>query len=71
MTNKMTIINAETNEIIEREMTPNELKDHKATILDGLNRRNEAGAKKENAKNALLALGLDSAIASQIAGIDE
>lgn len=42
MTKNTTIINAETNEIIEREMTAQEIAEHEATIQDAANRKNEA-----------------------------
>lgn len=41
MTKNITIVNAETNEIIEREMTAEELAEHQATIEDAINRKNE------------------------------
>ena len=71
MTKQITIINGETNEVIVRDMSPEELAEHEATILESATRKAESLAKKQNAKDALLALGLDSVIAAQIAGIDE
>ena len=68
MENQITITNGETNEVIVREMTEQELTEHNATILDAANRKNETLQKKLDAKNALLALGLSEEIASQIAG---
>jgi hypothetical protein len=71
MTNQITIINGETDEIIVRDMTTEELTEHQATILESATRKSELLAKKQNTKNALLLLGLDSTIAAQIAGTDE
>ncbi len=71
MTNQITVFNGETNEIIVREMTEQELIEHNATILDAANRKNETLQKKLDAKNALLALGLSEEIANQIAGVAE
>ena len=68
MENQITITNGETNEVIVREMTEQELTEHNATILDAVNRKNETLQKKLDAKNALLALGLSEEIAIQIAG---
>ena len=68
MENQITITNGQTNEVIVREMTKEELTEHNATILDAVNRKNETLQKKIDAKNALLALGLSEEIASQIAG---
>ena len=68
MKNQITITNGQTNEIIVREMTKEELTEHNATILDAANRKNETLQKKIDAKNALLALGLSEEIANQIAG---
>jgi hypothetical protein len=71
MTNQITVFNGETNEIIVREMTEQELTEHNATILDAVNRKNETLQKKLDAKNALIALGLTEEIANQIAGVSE
>ncbi len=68
MENQITITNGETNEIIVREMTEQELTEHNATVLDAANRKNETLQKKLDAKNALLALGLSEEVANQIAG---
>jgi hypothetical protein len=68
MENQITITNGETNEVIVREMTEQELTEHNATILDAANRKKETLQKKIDAKNALLALGLSEEIANQIAG---
>jgi hypothetical protein len=68
MKNQITITNCQTNEVIVREMTKEELTEHNATILDAANRKNETLQKKIDAKNALLALGLSEEIANQIAG---
>ena len=69
MKNKVTIIDAKVDEVIEREMTSEELTEHKMSVESGKARRADAIAKVQNAKNALMALGLDEAIASQIAGV--
>ena len=71
MTKKITLINAETNQVVERELNEQELADFTLSIESGLQRKNEALAKLTNAKNALLALGLDPVIAAQIAGVNE
>ena len=71
MTIKMTIINAETNEIVEREMTSDELKNWEQVIAESNLRRDNASTSKQNAKDALLALGLDPIVANQLAGFDD
>jgi hypothetical protein len=50
---KTTIHNAETGEVIERELTADELAQYKIDVQTDLNRKNEAQAKAE-AKAALL-----------------
>ena len=69
MINKVTIIDAKVDEVIEREMTSEELTEHKMSVESGKARRADAIAKVQNAKNALMALGLDEIVASQIAGV--
>lgn len=71
MTKQITLINGETNEVIVRDMTSDELAEHEATILESATRKAAFLAKKQNTQEALLALGLDSSIAAQIAGVDE
>lgn len=69
MSNKITIIDAKLDKVIEREMTSQELSEHKMSVESGKARKADALEKVKNAKNALMALGLDEAIASQLAGV--
>jgi hypothetical protein len=63
------IVDAETNDSVLRDMTEEEFLDFSMSIEDSKARKDEAKAKLENAKKALMDLGLTEEIANQIVGI--